>query len=197
MPKICALAFFSIIVCRARVAWPSWPPACPYFTVVLIHKTLYCYPTAVCIPLLKKLSGVFFIGLMHMRWNRREGLNSQYHVTRYIWYTELWDLWVELWPVPTKSHRMAIGWTSDGHRIAIGWTFYRMGSVPNFSNGWKLFFKDYINLYIYLSVSCTFYFVFIMLCYIFFAVNVALSILSKSNLHPFYIWCVWILYSIV
>ena len=40
-----------------------------------------------------------------------------------------------------------IGWTSDSHRIAIGWTFYRMGSVPNFSNRWKLFFKDYINVY--------------------------------------------------
>ena len=61
----------------------------------------------------------------------------------------------------TPNH---IGWPSDGHRIAIGWTFYRMGSVPNFFNGWNLFFKDYINVYIFecfMQILFCFYYVFI------------------------------------
>ena len=78
-----------------------------------------------------------------------------------------------LWAVHTKSHRMAIGWTLD-----------IMGSVPNFSNGWNLFLKDSINGH-QIWVFYALFFLFIMLCYIFFFVNVALSILSKSNLHPF------------
>ena len=92
--------------------------------------------------------------------------------------------------ITSDGHQMDIRKPSDGHFTE--WVLY-----PNFSNGRKLFFKDYINVYIYGVFLCTFYFVFIMLCYIFFAVKVALSILSKSNLHPFCIWCVWMLYSIV
>ena len=94
----------------------------------------------------------------------------------------------------TPNH---IGWPSDGHRIAIGWTFYRMGSVPQFFKRMELIFERFhkwTSIWVFL---CTFYFVFIMLCYIFSFVNVALSIVSKSNLHPFCIWCVWMLYSIV
>ena len=64
----------------------------------------------------------------------------------------------------TPNH---IGWPSDGHQIAIGWTFYRMGSVPNFFNGWNLFFKDYINVYIFECFYANFI-LFILCCVIYF-----------------------------
>ena len=59
----------------------------------------------------------------------------------------------------TPNH---IGWPSDGHRIAIGWTFYRMGSVPNFFNGWNLFLKDSINEHRFESFYA--YFILFLLC---------------------------------
>ena len=61
-----------------------------------------------------------------------------------------------------------IGWPSDGHRIAIGWAFYRMGSVPNFSNGQKLFFKDYINVYIF-EYFYAHFILFLLCCVIYFS----------------------------
>ena len=78
--------------------------------------------------------------------------------------------------------------TSDGHRIAIGWTFYRMGSVPNFFNGWNLFFKDSINEHRFESFYAHFI-LFLLCCVIYFplltwhfqlSLNI-ISILSASD----------------
>ena len=116
----------------------------------------------------------------------------------------------------TPNH---IGWPSDGHRIAIGWTFYRMGSVPNFSNGWKFFFKDYVNVYIFeCFYAC---FILFLLCHVIYfsllmwhfrSCKNPISILSASDVceccivlfrNPFYpmaircpsdvkyFWCEW------
>ena len=73
--------------------------------------------------------------------------------------------------------------------MAIGWTFYRMGSVPNFSNEWKLFFKDYINIYIYECLYAHFI-IFLLCCVIYFSLLTwhfrsclnPISILSASDL---------------
>ena len=64
----------------------------------------------------------------------------------------------------TPNH---IGWPSDGHRIAIGWTFYKMGSVPNFFNGWNLFLKDSINEHRFESFYAHFI-LFLLCCVIYF-----------------------------
>ena len=85
----------------------------------------------------------------------------------------------------TPNH---IGWPSDGHRIAIGWTFYRMGSVPNFFNGWNLFLKDSINEHRFESFYAHFI-LFLLCCVIYFplltwhfqsSLNL-ISILSESD----------------
>ena len=89
----------------------------------------------------------------------------------------------------TPNH---IGWPSDGHRIAIGWTLDRMGSVPNFSNGWKLFFKDSINVYI---CFCANFILFLLCCVIYFSLLTwhfwsglnLISILSASDVCECYI----------
>ena len=85
----------------------------------------------------------------------------------------------------TPNH---IGWPSDGHRIAIGWTFYRMGSVPNFFNGWNLFLKDSINEHRFESFYAHFI-LFFLCCVIYFPLLMwhfqsslnLISILSASD----------------
>ena len=85
----------------------------------------------------------------------------------------------------TPNH---IGWPSDGHRIAIGWTFYRMGSVPNFFNGWNLFLKDSTNGHRFESFYAHFI-LFLLCCVIYFSLLMwhfqsclnPISILSASD----------------
>ena len=86
----------------------------------------------------------------------------------------------------TPNH---IGWPSDGHRIAIRWTFYRMGSVPNFFNGWNLFLNDSINEHRFESFYVHFI-LFLLCCVVYFplltwhfqlSLNL-ISILSASDL---------------
>ena len=83
-----------------------------------------------------------------------------------------------------RSHQI----TSDGHWIAIGWTFYRMGSVPNFFNGWNLFYKDSINKHRFESFYAHFI-LFLSYCVIYFSLLTwhfqsclnPISILSASD----------------
>ena len=63
----------------------------------------------------------------------------------------------------------------------MGWTSDRMGSVPNFFNGWKLFFKDFINVYIF-EYFCE-QFIYVILCYV-----IYFSLLiwhTRSSVDPF------------
>ena len=51
--------------------------------------------------------------------------------------------------------------------MAIGWTFYKMGSVPNFFNGWNLFLKYSINEHRFESFYAHFI-LFLLCCVIYF-----------------------------